>query len=179
MPLKGRSAIGVLEQAAAVGSSRLDGDKLDVHAGRFCQGAQITRVGGEDVISIVSQADHSGVNRIRSSAACQQHARSAPETLIDRHDLNAGQQPRHRRLPTMPAPPDLGDHPAIRHRRAPGQPLSLHQGDHVAVPPLGRHERTGIQDEHHSTPRPREPPARPSPAPRTMESGAAMPTAQG
>jgi len=44
----------VPEQATAVKPSWLNGNELDVHTGRFCEGAQITGVGGEDVVSVTS-----------------------------------------------------------------------------------------------------------------------------
>lgn len=134
------------QRPPALRSPGLDGDELDVDLGGLRERAQVARIGGENIVAVRGQAHHCGVDRIRLAAAGQQHARPAPHLIIDRRDMNSGQQPGEFRLPPAATAPDLGDYSPAGDRRPPGQALPLHQGHRIPVTTLHRHKRPRIQD---------------------------------
>ena len=56
------------------------------------------------------------------SGLTEQHARGPTESVVDRSDLNPGEQLGERCLSAGASSPDLGDHAAMAARRASRQP---------------------------------------------------------
>ena len=117
------------------------------------QDPQISRVGGENVVTIGRQADNRRVDSVGCSAASQQNAGSAAQCIIDGSDVSSGKQPGQVGL-TRAAAPHLSNHSSAGHWRSPSQPLSLYQSDDSPVATLGSQECPSIQNQCHAAPGP-------------------------
>ena len=66
------------------------GDELDVDTSGLGQAAQITGVGGQDLVAVTRKADKSGIDRICTPASPQEHSSSLAQGIIQRLDVDPG-----------------------------------------------------------------------------------------
>jgi hypothetical protein len=130
----------------------LNGDQLHVHPGGPHQSPQVASVGGEDVVPVLSEADHGRVDGVRGTRPGQEHPRAAAQGVIHRNDFHAVHQPGNRNLTPSPAAPYLGDDRAVGERNASGHELVLYPGGDVACTSFGGDESPSVQDQHQSVP---------------------------
>lgn len=84
-------------------------DQLHVATGRSGERSEVGRVAGEDLVTVMGEEDHSGVDDVIAAGGCEQDADSPTYVLIDRLDVGASQQAGEVRLATVPAAPHLPD----------------------------------------------------------------------
>jgi hypothetical protein len=90
------------------------------------------------------------MNGVARATLPQEHSGPPAQVPPESLDVDTGQQPSNFGLPSAPAAPDLGHDPSVRKRRSLGQTLALNEGHDVALTPLHRQERPGIQHERHA-----------------------------
>ena len=88
---------------------------------------EVGRVAGEDVIAILSKADHRCIDYVRAAGSPEQQSCAPSEVIIDWDDFHACQEPGDRNLPAVAAAPDLGHNTAVGQRSAPMVALALDQ----------------------------------------------------
>jgi hypothetical protein len=64
-----------MQKLVADGAACSHGQEIHVDARCFGQGPQVSGVGSHDVVAVGGKANESGIDRILSPAAAQQHAR--------------------------------------------------------------------------------------------------------
>jgi hypothetical protein len=122
--------------------------------GGASQSLQVGGIRSKDVVSVLSKANHRGVDRIRGPGAGKQLPGPSAELVIDRDDVRARKQSRDRNLLAVAAAPHLSDDTAIREWNTSVLALPLNQCRHIIVSALGGYERPSVQNQHHATPEP-------------------------
>jgi len=83
------------------------------------QSLQVGGIRSKHVVSVLSKANHRGVDRVRGAGAGKQLPGSPAELVIDRDDVRARKQSRDRNLLAVAATPYLSDDSAIREWNSP------------------------------------------------------------
>jgi hypothetical protein len=120
-----------------------------VNFGCLGQRPEVAGVGGEDLVSVIGQADDRGVDRITLAGPTQEHARASAQPVVERSDVDPAEQACHVRLSAAATPPHLCDHAPMRQGGPTSEALAFHQSDQIAVAPLDRDEGTSIQHQSH------------------------------
>ena len=125
------------------------GNDVDVEIRRRRERFQAMRIGRQQRISVGCEQHEGGVNDVGSPGSSEQHTGPPPQRGVKRGDIECRQQPRKVGLTSRATSPHLAHDAAMRERRASGQQLLLDQRDGVAIGPLDREERAGIQYQTH------------------------------
>ena len=83
------------------------------HFGGVNERCDVARIRGDDLIIVIRERHHSGVDGVIQVASSQQDSGPTSEPFIERVSFNGLQCQRERRLTTCAPTPDLSDHATV------------------------------------------------------------------
>ena len=119
--------------------------------GRRGQGPEVVGIGGEDLVAVGGQEDEGGIDDVGRTRPSEEDTRPPAQTVVERGDLDAGQDDGEQCLAVPAPPPHLPDDTAVGEGRTPGQNLILEGGDEFAVGRLDRDQGPRIEKEGHES----------------------------
>ena len=85
----------------------------------------VARIRSDDLIIVIRERHHSGVDGVTHATSSQQNSGPTPEPVIERGRFDGLQSPCERRLTTCAPTPDLSDHAAVIDVRTQSRPLAF------------------------------------------------------